>query len=77
MDSRLLKKGEDKKALEAELINSRILERVREVIQSKVEAYAKTSPEDYNVANWAYLRADQDGCVRALTDVLKLIKPKE
>lgn len=77
MDSRLLKKGEEKKELEAELLNSRILERVREVIHARVEAYSKTTLEDYNVSNWAYLRADQDGYIRALTDVLKLIKSKD
>jgi hypothetical protein len=74
LDSRLIKKTDKKDELLAELKNSRILDRVREVISDRIEATSKTSATDYDVANWAYLRADQDGYIRALTDVLNLIK---
>lgn len=77
MDARIAKiaKGEeDKRALAVELKNSRVLDTVRDNITAMIESKTKTKLDDYDKPNWAYYRADQDGYIRALTEVLNLIK---
>lgn len=76
LDSRLLKKGDDKEALKSELINSRVLNRVREVLEARVVVKEATTEQDYSIPNWSHLQADRAGYIRAMTDVLKLINKK-
>jgi len=45
----------------------------RRVLEKRLNRMLISKEADYNISNWPMWRADQDGYVRALTDVLKLI----
>lgn len=71
---------EKERFLEAAIHNSFIVDHLRTAIAriygEKRKAFKK---DDYNIANWAYLAADQNGEARAFEEILALLdslKPK-
>lgn len=79
MDSRLLKsfkKAEDKNQFAAEYKVSQIREKLEEIISTKIEEKSKSSVEDYKLPAWAYYKADQEGYLRALKEVLQILTIK-
>lgn len=83
MDSRLIKglKGKDLGNFQYEFHNSRVVKRLRDIIQDmydSVDAQSK-SLESFDKAGgaWPYKRAYLDGELKRLTQILNLINEKE
>lgn len=82
MDNRLTKglKSKDKENFEYEFHNSRVMKRIREIIQNMYDAVDSESKslESFDKAggSWPYKRAAYDGELRRLTTILNLINTK-
>jgi hypothetical protein len=50
-----------------------VTDRIKEAIEKRIEALELDLPSDYSNPSWAYLRADKNGRVAALTEILKLL----
>ena len=77
MDSRLtkgFKTDKEKNQFAAEFKVSTVIEKLEKILTDKKDSASKSDVSDYNVASWPYLRADKDGYIRALTEVLELLK---
>lgn len=67
-------KGDARKKLEDSIRHSTVaLDRLREILEGKLQAVNTTSPKDYDKAAWPYYQADKNGEKRALEDILKLL----
>lgn len=44
------------------------------ILEEELEAFSKSTEEDYEKASWPYFRADRDGQERQLRKTLKLMK---
>ena len=65
----------DAHQLEATLQNSkRVLSRLAEVIQNKINEQDRVNTSDYDSPSWAFKAADREGYIRALKYVLLLTK---
>lgn len=53
--------------------NSPVPERLKEILNKRLQEAQKTSEADYESPSWAYKQADQNGYTRALEYVLNLI----
>ncbi len=51
-----------------------ILERLADILHSKMELAYKSSTEDYHLPAWPYMQADKAGYTRALREVIELTK---
>lgn len=68
----------EKQELTRTVENSRyILDILTTVIEQDIQALETTRLDDYSIPGWPYLRADRDGAVRALRNILKLTQLKE
>jgi len=66
---------DEKDALELSIRNSKFtLDLLSKIIEREIESRSQTKLGDYDQASWAYRRADLDGQVRALKDILTLTK---
>ncbi len=51
-----------------------ILERLADILYTKMEVTNKSSVEDYELAAWPYRQADKVGYMRALQEIIELTK---
>lgn len=50
-----------------------VIDKLKELCYKRVEELRTTSPKDYSIPNWPYLRADRDGQIRAYEDLIDLL----
>ena len=72
-----LKTAEDQQSFVDTLSGSPVVERLKELLKSRLKDRAVFKEVDYSNPSWAYLSADRNGYVRAITEVLDLITIKE
>lgn len=64
-----------KKSLEQAIRNSRFtLGLLTQIIEQEIEEIQANKLDDYSKPGWPYLRADRDGQMRSLKNILKLTK---
>ena len=68
----------DREKLEETVRNGRfVLERLTEIIEQEIKEYEVSKVEDYDKVSWPYFRADRDGQLRSLRNILKLTNLKD
>jgi hypothetical protein len=71
-----LKASEDQQSFVDTLSGSPVVERLKEILKSRLKDRAVFKEVDYINPSWAYAAADRNGYVRAINEILSLLEIK-